>query len=277
MIAYRAKQKNFLEDIENHQKSLQAKDLLLFLDFDGTLAAIVEHFQDANISDSMRFVLERLSHRDDCRITIVSGRALSDLKRRINLQRIVYVGNHGFEMEGPRVRFDQKVFPLVRHLYGSVQEKILKRFPGLSGLVLEDKGVTCSIHYRAVATSFKESLRRFIRQVTSEFVDRKELIVRWGKEVCELRPPVIWDKGTAVRWLLKQDLADVKAKKTLVIYIGDDDTDEDAFRALCSLAITIHVGQVKATAARYFLKDVAQVEELLKRLYELKKKGKVTC
>ncbi|HOD12895.1 MAG TPA: trehalose-phosphatase [Candidatus Omnitrophota bacterium] len=277
MIIYRAKQKNFLEDIEKHQKGLQEKDLLLFLDFDGTLAAIVEHFQDANISDSMRSVLEKLLHRDGCRITIVSGRALSDLKRRINLHRIVYVGNHGFEMQGPGVRFDQKAFPLVRHLYDRVQEKILKRFPGLSGLAFEDKGVTRSIHFRSVAVSSKEAVRLFIKQATREFAERKELIVRWGKEVCELRPPVVWDKGTAVRWLLKPDHADIKAKKTLVFYIGDDDTDEDAFRALRSLAITIHVGQAKTTAARYFLKDVVQVEELLKRLCELKKKGKITC
>ena len=116
--------------------------------------------------------------------------------------------------------------------------------------------------------------------VANEFMEKKLLTVIKGKKVMELTPNVSWDKGSAALWILRQ-LKD----KCLPIYIGDDQTDETAFKALNKKGITIRIGRSKKTAAEYYLKGHWEVPRLLKDILEYTKsadcskkiKGSLIC
>ena len=81
------------------------RHLCLFLDYDGTLTPIVQRPQDAVLPTEARELLKDLSKSDRCEMAIISGRALSDIKKLVGLKNITYVGNHGMEIEGPNFNF----------------------------------------------------------------------------------------------------------------------------------------------------------------------------
>jgi trehalose 6-phosphate phosphatase len=127
------------------------------------------------------------------------------------------------------------------------------------GVVVERKGVTASVHYRLVAASDRTQWLPELRAGLAPWAARGRVRLVRGKSAVELRPPVDWDKGTAVRWLLSH----VGANDRLPVYLGDDATDEDAFRAVRADGVGVLVGRLRRSAARYRLAGPADVRRLL--------------
>jgi trehalose 6-phosphate phosphatase len=225
--------------------------IALFLDFDGTLSNIVPVPDDAELDGGIRKTLESLIAREDFTVSIVSGRAIADLRSRVGLKNVIYVGNHGFEIESEEIRFRE---PDAEALRGELRCLALQLKLALSdtdGLEIEDKGLTLSVHFRRVT----EDLQQWVRNVTRSTVARyRAVYLREGQMVLEVSPRVDWNKGRAVKWIARQ----LPSTSSLAIYIGDDLTDEDAFVAL-SEGITIRVGGFSDTAAQYLLPDVSAV------------------
>jgi len=106
------------------------------------------------------------------------------------------------------------------------------------GLVMEDKGATLSLHYRQLAGGQVEALMKELDNELAPFKERGLIRVTGGKKVIELRPNVDWNKGRAVEWILERE----PFASTCPIYIGDDETDRDGFRAVRGIGVSVYVG-----------------------------------
>lgn len=262
---------NVLNDLGPLKEYIQNRKLCLFLDYDGTLSPIASRPKEATLSPEMRSLLEDLAAAPDCKVYIVSGRSLKDIKETVGIGNIGYIGNHGFEMDVPHVVFGNFNFEQTRKVLVSLKTEIEKAVSSFKGSFVEDKGVTLSVHYRLLEFGLQASIQGLLDEIVKPFVARGEVSVSPGKKVFEIKPPVEWDKGRAVLWLLDK-LQKAEGKMPAVVYIGDDRTDEDAFRALKGKGVIIKVGEGE-TAAEYVLKEQGEVAVLLKVILGLRKTG----
>ena len=241
------------------------RTLVVLLDFDGTLAPIVARPEIAWLPARTRRALAELSRVPNVKLAVISGRALSDVRRRVALPGVVFVGNHGLEVSGPRLRWTHPSAQKYRAGVRAVALRLGRVARGVPGSQLEWKGLTASVHWRGVATQNHEDFTRRLRNAVNEFIKEDKARVTFGKLVMEIRPPIAWDKGTVIGWLMRRG---VFPKDALLVMLGDDTTDEDAFRFVRSAhGVTVRVGPSKvSTAARYTLKDSVQVCAWLQRV-----------
>src|SRR3989304_59693 len=140
---------------------------------------------------------------------------------------------------------------------------IQKKIRDIDGAWLEDKKFTLSLHFRSVRTEDIPRVKKVFYNVVDKYSEKKLLAVIKGKKVLEIVPDVSWDKGRAVLWVL-QRLKD----KYLPVYVGDDQTDETAFKVLRKKGITIRIGKSKKTFADYYIKGYGEVSRLLQQVQE---------
>ncbi|HYJ79723.1 MAG TPA: trehalose-phosphatase [Longimicrobiaceae bacterium] len=200
--------------------------LVLLLDFDGTLAPIVPHPDDAAIPPATRAALERLRSFAGVEAAVVSGRGLADVRLRAGIPGVAYAGNHGMEMQGAGFERVHPQAAAARPLLEAVARRIEPELAAVPGAFLEDKELTLSVHFRRAPAEREPEVRRIVAAAVAGVGGVK---VTEGKMVLEVRPRVEWDKGKAVLFLLDQLRPPAG---TPVLYLGDDRTDEDAFRAL---------------------------------------------
>jgi trehalose-phosphatase len=235
------------------------RSLAVFLDYDGTLTPIVSHPEKALLSDSIRQTLQALATRTS--VAILSGRDLDDVRQRVNIIAIVYAGSHGFDIAGPR-GLRKEVATEFLPMLDMVEKELGKELAGVPGAHLERKRFSIAAHYRNVKESDVPKLERAVSEVAARHPELRTIA---GKKVYELQPNIDWDKGRALMWLLESLRLD--QQEMFPIYIGDDLTDEDAFRAVLNRGAGIVVSEEpRPTAASYSLKDPKEVERFLRKL-----------
>ncbi|MFC2040628.1 trehalose-phosphatase, partial [Chloroflexota bacterium] len=200
---------------------------------------------------------------------ILSGRPLGEIKSLVNISGLFYGGNHGLEITGPGLDFTHSNAISARPLIASIADKLAQVFTGIGGIYLENKTFSLSLHYRNAAPELTKQIRQIFNAAVAPFTKNHQVIITEGKMVLEVRPPASWNKGHA---LLK--IRNHIAKKTqgplLTIFLGDDATDEDAFKVLSPPDVGIYVGNPqKKSAARYHLADTAAVAGFLEKLNSL--------
>lgn len=239
---------------------------VLLLDFDGTLAPIVSRPEDATLPAETRAALERLRRLSTLEMAVVSGRGMADARERVGIADIAYAGNHGMEIEGPSLSRIHAEAAAARPRLAEVANRLRQRLAAVDGVLVEDKTLTLSIHFRLAARERVPEVRAAVMEAVRSEAGLK---ATEGKEILEVRPDVDWHKGRAVEFLLQQ--IDPPAG-TPVVYLGDDRTDEDAFRALSAVGgITgegVIVGDPPAedTLATSYLRSPAEVATLLNAL-----------
>lgn len=240
------------------RKHLEAGDLALLLDFDGTLAPIVARAGEAEASPEARRAVSRLV-RAGVPVAVISGRSLADVRARLGITDIYYAGNHGLEIEGPGVARRHAEAVRARDRLSAVRQALEARLSAVPGAWVEDKGLSLSVHYRETPAERWEEVEGAVRAGAGA-----DLEVRSGKRVWEVRPRVDWDKGRAVEFLLES----WGRPGLWPLYIGDDETDEDAFRALGDRGLGVRVTEDPSapTAAGAWVRDPAEVEAFLIRL-----------
>lgn len=236
-----------------------ASGVLLFLDFDGTLAPLEVDPAAARIGAATRQTLSQLAANERIVMTIISGRAISDLLPRITLPGLIYAGNHGLEICGRQLSFIEPVAAARREDLRELTGRLAVDLEGFAGVLVENKGLTATVHYRNAAGRDVAGIEDTVRALTSPVAAK--FAVRSGKKVFEIVPRTNWHKGAAALWIKRR----LNPGNALPIYLGDDATDEDAFRALPD-GITVKVGEAgdpAATSARYRVPDPPSVHEFL--------------
>lgn len=252
------------------RRRLGAADrLALFLDYDGTLAPIAGHPAQARLPEGVRVLLRRLAAEPGVMVSVVSGRSLRSLRRMVRVGGVYYVGNHGLEARGPSLRFVHPRAAASRARMRRIASTLRRAVAPIRGAWVEDKELTLSLHYRRVAPDRVPAVRRAFGRAVRPDVRRKLVRITPGQCVLEVRPSGRWTKGSIVRWLLARltarSAARAGAGRILPLYVGDDLTDEDAFRALRGRGMTIAVAPVASgTSARYCVRGPADVRRLLR-------------
>ena len=265
-----------LESWDEIARRLEGRRLALFLDYDGTLSPIAPRPELAVLPEPTREAVVRLAERGP--VAILSGRGRDDVAALVGLENVFYAGSHGFDISGPPLA---EGGPPLRHQAGpqtgeTIPEKIERaaaalrhELAGVPGVLVEPKRFAVAVHYRLAADA---DLPRVEQAVDRVLAASEGLRKAPGKKVFELRPDLDWDKGSALLWLLETLGLDGTGFLPLYLplYIGDDVTDEDAFRVLASppgRGIGILVAEEpRPTAATYSLRDPDEVRVFLDRL-----------
>lgn len=231
--------------------------LFVVLDFDGTLAPIVARPDDAALPSAARSTLVSLAEQTT--LALLSGRGLADVRARVGINGIIYAGSHGLQISGPDISFVHDAVEAARPALAAALRGLREELERIDGVILEEKACSFAVHYRLADDGERGRVESAVRAATN----RGGLTLSHGKKVLEVLPDVTWDKGHALAWLL--DRLDARRGDTL--YIGDDRTDENAFRELTDEGLGILVADpVRPTAATRWLRDPSDVHAFLAAL-----------
>lgn len=266
-----------LDMFEQITKASKGKQIVMFLDYDGTLSPIVDDPDRAFMSDAMRATVRKLARYFPT--AIVSGRCRDKVYNFVRLAELYYAGSHGMDIKGPSrgsnyIKSAQSVLcqpaceflPMIDEVYQILQEKT-KSTPGA---MVENNKFCLSVHFRCVEEKRWSELAQQVRSVLKEY---PKLRLTQGRKVLEIRPTIKWDKGKALEFLL-ESLGYANCADVFPVYIGDDKTDEDAFKVLRDRGqgFGILVSKIpKETNASYSLQEPSEVMDFLRRLVEWKR------
>lgn len=257
--------KHLFKDWVNAKDRIQrCPSLFFFLDYDGTLTPIVSRPELALCPLKVRRLLEKLRDNSRVQLAIISGRSLEDIRNKVGIDGITYVGNHGLDIQNPVGRHEKKLSAWRQKEFGKITQTLRESLGEIQGVLFEDKGSILAVHYRNVARKYFARLQRGLQEVVAKWEGRWKIAS--GKMVWEIRPNVDFNKGKAVSAILKS----FPARGLLPIYFGDDQTDEDAFAVIKGKGITVFVGPGSSpSVAEYYLDDPLQVQEFLKRCLDI--------
>ncbi|KAJ8771624.1 hypothetical protein K2173_026801 [Erythroxylum novogranatense] len=258
----------------------KGKQIVMFLDYDGTLSPIVEDPDRAFMTNEMREVVRDVSRYFPT--AIVTGRCRNKVYSFVRLAGLYYAGSHGMDIKGPSnnpkykkgrrgVLFQpaSEYLPMIDKVYNI----LLERTRIVPGVRVENNKFCLSVHFRCVEEKMWAVL---VEKVTEVLSDYPKLKLSQGRKVLEIRPTIKWDKGKALEFLL-ESLGYANSSDVLPVYIGDDRTDEDAFKVLRNRGqgLGILVSKVpKETSASYSLQAPTEVREFLQRLVEWKRQAR---
>ncbi len=249
-----------------------ASHTLLLSDFDGTLAIIVGRPEEAILPASVKEKLKALAKNPRISVGVISGRAIKEIKAMVGIEGIYYSGNHGLEIAGPGLNYVHPGAKQARAIMQNLAAQLEKALKNIEGVIIQEKGLSVSVHYRLSKPEKENAIAEAVKRITGPHIAKKEIRVYPMKKIWEIRPPVDWDKGKAAEFIGGEIKANLKIPRLLTVYLGDDVTDEDAFKVLHRPeGWGIYVGgENKASATGYFLNSTAEVELLLGRLIDLK-------
>ncbi|URE02397.1 glycosyl hydrolase [Musa troglodytarum] len=332
-----------LNKFEQIMSASKGKQIVMFMDYDGTLSPIVDDPDSAFMSDAMREAV-----RDVARYfptAIVSGRCLDKVINFVRLADLYYAGSHGMDIKGPtRPRHAKarvgappphptpppltgsqtesiscRIFRLHAYLLlplcvvqakpvlfqpaseflpmiDAVYKALFERTKSTPGARVENNKFCVSVHFRCVDEKSWSSLFEQVRSVLKAY---PKLRLTQGRKVLEIRPTIKWDKGKALEFLL-ESLGFADCKNIMPVYIGDDRTDEDAFKVLrdrgqgFGILVSKFPKETNATyslqepseasahgpllgALSYLQCDITRVKDFLVRLVEWKRLSRKAC
>lgn len=251
---------NALKNFDSLQKIIGGRKPLTILDYDGTLSPIVPDPDKASMSKEMEQALIKLAEATP--VAVISGRDLADVESRVALKQLIYAGSHGLDMAGPDgLDIPEKVDDATLASLHEAAENLTATLSSVKGCLVESKKYAIAVHFRNVA---EEEVEKVKEAVLKELDKHEDLKKGTGKKILELKPTIDWHKGKAVNWLF--EALDLTKETAIPIFIGDDITDEDAFRSIHEEGIGILVGtHGEETAATFSLEDTEEVRLFLEK------------
>jgi len=236
---------------------LAQRQAAVFLDYDGTLTPIVARPELAVLSQEMREVLQELAKKYT--VGIISGRGREDVERLVQIPGLYFAGSHGFDIKGPGIAMTppevDTLLPILQKAYLNLK----KETQGIEGCLIENKKYSLAIHYRLTAPKAVPQIEAMVDAIARQEPGLKKTT---GKKVFELRANIPWDKGKALDYFLQA--LKLTGPQVLPFYLGDDDTDEDAFAALQNKGMGILVSEEpRESLAKYSLRNVTEVQNFL--------------
>lgn len=232
--------------------------VLVVLDFDGTLVPMRARPHLAELGADERATLRRLD-RGRARVAMISGRAVADLRKRVGVEDILYSGVFGLEIAGPGWHY---VHPQARRMQQALTdlvEGLGRLFADVPGVLIEDKGVGLSVHYRNVPGGRRKEFSRRLDHARS--AAPRGLRWRRGRLCWEVMPRTDWDKGDAATVIWR------RLGRPFLLVIGDERFDEPMFRVAHERGAGVRVGR-GSTEARHRLRDPYAVRRFLRGLAE---------
>lgn len=294
--------KYLFDNIKIINELLQRKEnVILLTDFDGTLTPIRKHPDLAVLSEEIRQILIKFSHDKTIFLGIITGRSLKQIKKLVNIQDLLYVANHGIELSGAGIQYTCPEAKKARSTLWHIYLKLLKSLRNIKGIYVEDKGLSVSLHYRAVKKiDDANKVSRTLHAITKPFLERNMILLSEGKMVYEIRPPVKRNKASAIQWLLTHYFPLEFRENALLIYLGDDKADIEVFDSLKGKGLTIFVGNPSnlyalehnhiagndscrspftsdTTAADYYVHSPEEVKTFLEHFYAQKQEARNGC
>lgn len=272
-----------LSSFDRMMNAAKGKRIVVFLDYDGTLAPIVDDPDRAFMSDTMRSAVREVARYFPT--AIISGRSRDKVYDFVQLNDVYYAGSHGMDIMAPPRRQrprdgkylikspDKKgkeavLFQPAREFLPfilQIVEVLKEKTRGIQGVMIEDNKFCISVHFRRVR---KEDYCILEKTVTSVLEKYPHFRLTSGRKVMEIRPSIEWNKGHALEYLL-ETLGFSNSTDVLPLYIGDDRTDEDAFKVIRSKGSgypIIVTSKPKDSAALNSLRDPSEVWSFLLRL-----------
>ncbi len=243
-----------------------ASHLLVGLDCDGTLMPIVDDPSKAKLGGESRKRVKRMVARPRTSVAIVSERSLQDVRTLVGVDGVIYAGNHGLEICGRGLCFMEPTAVKMQRPLGWLASALAKGLAHVTRAVVENKSLTLSVHCRQLAPAEMEEVFRHVQAATAVAPECFRISLR--NRILDVRPQVDWHKGSAMCWIARQ----LRKQSTLTLYLGDDQTDEDAFHALGD-GITVKVGEPGETSAHYHLDGPPSVREFLFWLANVSQEG----
>jgi trehalose 6-phosphate phosphatase len=256
MAQTKARPSHLLKSWKQVSKRIRAAESVwLFLDFDGTLVPFCPTPEGVKLPEAVRRILHQLNRHPRVRVALVSGRRNAELRRHVRVPRLHLMGLYGWENNGEKVLPAKtlKALPHLRSILNSLPEK----FPGIW---VEEKGVSFAIHFRGASPAAIRGAKDWAQQLVDYMKPDFRAIL--SHSTCEIAPRQIGGKGVALTEFTKKI-----SGAFLPIYLGDDLTDEPAFKALRS-GITVRVGPNAPTSAQFRLSNPAEVHRFLEQLIE---------
>lgn len=238
-------------------EKIRGRGAVLMLDFDGTLSPFSDHPADAALSPATRQAVRAAASMMPT--AIISGRMLSDIKRRVGIHGIAYAGSHGREWEVRGKRHEAPVSRRAETALRAARAALQAIADGYPALIRERKAHSIAFCDRPLTPSERRAWRRKALRASKPFLG-EHLRLLDADHTIEIAAGPEWTKGECALLLWEK-----LGKNRLPVYIGDSLTDEDAFRALTD-GITIRIGRKKSSAARYVLRRRSDIDELLSAL-----------
>lgn len=234
------------------------------MDFDGTLAEFKIDPSTVALSPSRQILLQTLDKRADLSAGIISGRRIADLRDRVPSTSMFLAGLHGLEIEGPGLHFAHKAVALAAPGISLLAKDLRRAVRPLAGVFVEDKTYSVVLHVRGASTADRLHATTRFNALAEPLLSEGTVRLQPGDQVLELLPNIDWAKGDAVRAIMRHVEADTR-ETIWPVYIGDDETDDDAFEEIGTKGLTIAVGKRQAAAA-FSVDDPAAVECFLRAI-----------
>lgn len=247
----------FSEWDEVSRRLLSRRRLVMFFDFDGTLVRIAPTPNQVRMEERTLTALRKLAHHPCVTLVVISGRRRAELQRFIGLRDVSYLGLYGWETNG------KMSFPYpVREVLAATVVDLAARLPGNSGVWIEPKGETFSVHLLHASPERRQQVEKIVKRLLAP--RRGTLKLMTNLRDIEVTPVAVGDKGAAVR----RFLGGRGRGGALPIYFGDDFSDEPGFAA-ARAGISVLVGKHRPTRAKFSLRGPAEVTEALSRMEEV--------
>ena len=242
------------------------RHLLFLCDFDGTLVEFNPDPAAVRLPPHRRDLLQTICGRPATTLGIVSGRKLDDVRDRVALPApVCFAGLHGLEIQAgaehfvhPDVKGDRD---LLQRLAGTLADAL----HGLPGTFVENKNLSFVLHYRDAAAADSVRAVAIAENLVQPHVTAGSLRLMRGASMVEVLPNIDWHKGSAVQWILER--VDADGRPVWPVYIGDDTTDEDAFRVVRGRGLAIAASS-RARGADLQVDGPGEVEALLRDLVD---------
>jgi trehalose-phosphatase len=240
-----------------------ASSLVLYLDLDLTLAPDFSESEPERVSPDLRSILDQLSSLEGALVCVLGRSGLTELRKRLELSRVVYAGNHGLEIEGESLRF---LHPEAGFGRAALQQ-LSDRLTGLpllfSGVQIEARSLQTVIwHSRDDAPDDRDRISKIVTSLVP--ADHPDLMVVADAMSIVIRPRLDWNKASAIRWIYER----IKAPSALAVVIGDRLSDESTFSSLDN-AVTVRVGQIRGSRVDISLESRADLLSFLIHLRDL--------
>ncbi len=208
-----------------NERLARAKRLRLFLDYDGTLADIAPTPGHVNPNPEIADLLTRLAQHPRIRIAVVSGRQLSHIRALLPVPGILLAGTYGVELQTPGgERINRMEYDTIRPTLEALKPRWEHLIAGREGFLLEDKDWTLVLHARLADDDAAERVLSAAHLMALEVAPSELFRLLGGYKLLEIAPRLA-HKGQTVDYVLNR----YPLPGALLLYLGDDNRDEEAF------------------------------------------------